>query len=79
MIRFDETTRQFSVYARPRDHHHARVVQEASFEAAAVAYLEGFHSPMGDGLDITVIVREIGTDHEHCFKIDLAGDISACG
>ena len=38
-------TRQFSVYARHVDSHHARVLEEASFEAAAVAYLEDFHPP----------------------------------
>ena len=32
-------TRQFSVHARHVDSHHARVLEEASFEAAAVAYL----------------------------------------
>ena len=39
-------TRQFSVCARHVHSHHARVLEEASFEAAAVAYLEDFHPPM---------------------------------
>ncbi len=34
--------RDFRVHARHIDSHHAHVVKEASFEAAAVAYVEDF-------------------------------------
>ncbi|WP_395942899.1 DUF5961 family protein [Brevundimonas sp.] len=71
--------RQFSVHARAVDHHHARLIEEASFEAAAVAYVEDFHPPLGDSDEISVIVRELGTGHEHCFMIDLrSGDAAPC-
>ncbi len=69
--------RQFSVHARHVDRHHARVLEEASFEAAAVAYLEDFHPPMTEDHEISVIVREVGTGHEHCFRIDLSANESA--
>jgi hypothetical protein len=73
-------TRQFSVHARHVGNHHARVVQETSFEAAAVAYLEDLHPPMTDDHEISVVVREVGTGHEHCFRIDLeSGETAACG
>ena len=74
-------TRTFSVRARHVDSHHARTLHEASFEAAAVAYVEDFHPPVaGEGDDISVIVRELETGHEHCFRIDLAsGDAEPCG
>lgn len=73
-------TRRFSVHARHVDGHHARVLQEASFEAAAVAYVEDFRPPVGDDDEISVIVREVETGHEHCFRIDLAsGDAAPCG
>lgn len=73
-------TRQFSIHARDLDRHHARVLEEASFEAAAVAYLEDFHPPMTMEHDIIVIVREVATGHEHCFRIDLnSGDTAPCG
>jgi hypothetical protein len=73
-------TRQFSVHARHVDGHHARVLQEASFEAAAVAYVEDFHPPIGDDNEISVIVREVETGHEHCFRIDLeSGEAAPCG
>lgn len=73
-------TRRFSVHARHIDQHHARLLDEASFEAAAVAYVEDFHPPVADDDEIRVIVREVGTSHEHCFRIDLVtGDTSPCG
>lgn len=73
-------TRQFRVHARHVDSHHARLLEEASFEAAAVAYVEDFHPPVGDDNEISVIVREVGTGHEHCFRIDLdSGDTAPCG
>ena len=73
-------TRQFSVHARHVDSHQARVLEETSFEAAAVAYVEDFHPPLGDDNEISVIVRELGTGHEHCFRIDLeSGETDSCG
>lgn len=72
--------RTFSVRARHVDGHHARTLEEASFEAAAVAYVEDFHPPIGDSDDISVIVREVETGHEHCFRIDLGtGETAPCG
>ena len=72
-------TRQFSVRARHVDHHHVRVLEEVSFEAAAVAYFEDLHA-LGDEHDISVIVRELGTGREHCFRIDLdSGETAPCG
>ena len=73
-------TRQFSVHARHMGGHHARLLEEASFEAAAVAYVEDFHPPVGEDNEINVIVREVATGREHCFRIDLeAGSAAPCG
>jgi hypothetical protein len=72
-------TRQFRVHARHVDHHHARVVEEASFEAVAVAYVEDFHPAMTEDHEISVIVREVESGHEHCFRIDLdSGEAAPC-
>jgi hypothetical protein len=72
--------RQFRVHARHIDSHHARTLEEASFEAAAVAYVEDFHLTVGDEKEISVIVREVETGHEHCFRIDLdSGEAAPCG
>ena len=72
--------REFSVHARHVDHHHARVISERSFEAAAVAYVEHLHELPDDGEELSVIVRELGTGHEHCFRVDLgSGETQSCG
>jgi hypothetical protein len=74
-----KSPRRFSVYARHVDRHHARIVEEASFEAAAVAYLEDFHPPVDDSNEVSVIVRDLADGHEHCFKVDLGGEAAPCG
>ena len=76
-----DSQRRFSVHARHVDSHHARIIQEATFEAAAVAYVEKYSLPVGTGLhELSVVVRELGTGHEHCFKIDLdSGQAAPCG
>jgi len=72
-------TRRFSVHARHIDAHHARVLEERSFEAAAIAYVEDMEA-IGDTREIRVIVRELDTNHEHCFRIDLqSGETAPCG
>ncbi len=73
-------TRSFSVRARHVDAHHARTLEEPSFEAAAVAYVEDLHDYQGDADAVSVIVRDLDTGHEHCFRIDLeSGETSPCG
>jgi hypothetical protein len=70
---------RFSVHARHLDAHHARTLEEHSFEAAAVAYVEDLHA-MGDDEEISVIVRDVDSGHEHCFRINLgSGASTACG
>jgi hypothetical protein len=76
------STRRFRVHARHLDRHHTRFVEERSFEAAAVAYLETFDLPAleGEELVVQVIVHDTGTGHEHCFRLDLeTGDTKPCG
>lgn len=73
-------SRRFSVHARHVDRHHARVVEEASFEAAAVAYVEDFHPAPDADNEVSVVVRDLEDGHEHCFRIDLdSGETAACG
>ena len=79
MTQVARETRKFSVHARTVDTHHARVLEEASFEAAAVAYVEDFAHIGGDH-EIAVIVRDLDSGHEHCFRIDLeSGEAAPCG
>ena len=70
-----ETTRTFRVHARHTDVHHARTLHEPSFEAAAIAYVEHLHDMPAEGGDISVVVREVDTGHEHSFRVSLeSGD-----
>ncbi|MDP9162967.1 MAG: DUF5961 family protein [Pseudomonadota bacterium] len=73
-------TRRFSVHARHIDQHHARLLDEVSFEAAAVAYVEDFHPAVDAGNEVSVIVHEVGTGHQHCFRINVhSGETALCG
>jgi hypothetical protein len=72
-------TRPFRVHARHVDSQ-ARIVREASFEAAAVAYVEDFHPPVDDDDEVSVIVQDMDDGREHCFRIDLdSGEAAPCG
>ena len=64
--------RSFSVHAKHLDERRGRVVEEASSEAAAIAFVEEFSLPTED-IDhlLTVIVRDMEGGDEHCFTIDL--------
>ena len=71
--------RTFHVLARHLESHLASTLLEPSFEAAAVAYVEDLHDLPVDGEAISVVVREVETGHEHCFRIDLeSGETSPC-
>jgi len=71
--------REFRVHARHVDQHHGHVVRETSFEAAAVAYLEDFPQAPDEDHEVSVIVRELETGHEHCFRVDLdTGETAPC-
>jgi hypothetical protein len=72
-------TRQFVVHARHIDAHHARTLHERSFEAAAVAYVEDLHD-FGSDHEVSVIVRDVDSGHEHCFRVDVDfGEAAPCG
>ena len=71
---------RFSVHARHVERHHARVFEEPSFEAAAIAYVEHFVSAADDSHEISVVVRDLDNGHEHCFRVDLdSGATESCG
>jgi len=71
-------THRFTVHARHVDAHHARTLEEPSFEAAAIAYVEDLHD-LGAEAELSVIVREVDTGREHCFRVDLeSGQAAPC-
>jgi len=73
-------TRAFRVHARHMDPHSARHIQEGSFEAAAVAYVETYVPTVTDEPEVNVIVHDVASGREHCFRIDLEnGETAPCG
>ena len=72
--------RRFRVHAGHIDRHQGVFVEEASFEAAAVAYVETHPVSAEADDELKVIVHDVASGHEHCFRIDLeTGETSACG
>ncbi|WP_158916157.1 DUF5961 family protein [Caulobacter sp. S45] len=72
-------TRRFSVHARHVERHHARIVAELSFEAAAVAYVEDFPLATDGDEALSVVVRDLESGREHCFRVDLeTGETAPC-
>lgn len=75
-----DSPHRFSVHARHIGAHSARIVEEGSFEAAAIAYLEDISPEVSVGSEISVVVRDIATGREHCYRVDLeSGDTAPCG
>jgi hypothetical protein len=68
-----EDIRRFRVRARHEDAHHGRIVLEPSFEAAAIAYAEHLPAGVGSHANISVIVHDLDSGHEHSFSIHMDG------
>ena len=57
----------------------SRIVEETSFEAAAIAYVETCHPAVDGSDDLSVIVRDLEDGGERCFRIDLdTGETRSC-
>jgi hypothetical protein len=63
--------RRFRVYPRYQAGEHARVFAEASFEAAAIAFIDDYAPAHDAGGEIAVHVLDLDSGLEHCFRIDL--------
>ena len=71
---------RYRVHPRDLEGSAVRVLEEASFEAAAVAYAEDFGHIVSDRSELKLIVRDLENGHEHCFVVDLdTGDADPCG
>ena len=74
------TLRRFRVHAGHLDRHHAVLVEEESFEAAVIAFVEDHPAAAEAADEMRVIVHDVVSGHEHCFKVDLAtGETASCG
>jgi hypothetical protein len=70
---------QFRVHAQDDHAHRTRVLEEDSFEAAALAYVEDWPHSIDEPPEVRVIVRDLEDGHERCFAIDLeTGEAGGC-
>jgi hypothetical protein len=80
MTQLTAKIRDFRVHARHVDAHDARTLRESSFEAAAITYVEGLHDIPVEGDEISVIVRDVESGHEHGFLVHLdSRQTTTCG
>ena len=79
MTKLSDPARRYSVRVRHTEPRHGRVVAETTFEAAAVAYVEDFPLSPDHAGEISLVVRDIESGREHCFRIDLeTGETTPC-
>ena len=73
------TLRRFRVHAG-HNRHHAVLIEEDSFEAAVVAFVERHPVATDTDDEMRVIVHDVASGHEHCFTVDLStGETTSCG
>ena len=76
----DATLRTFAVRARYDGGPAPHLIEETSFEAAAAAFVEGWPHPKADEAEVSVLVQDLSSGREHCFRIDLdSGEAEPCG
>ena len=71
-----ESVHRYRVQPLDIEGHPARVLQETSFEAAAVAFAEDFGAGMEHDA-VRLVVRDLDSGHEHCFRVDLDTDAAS--
>ena len=68
----------YRVHARG-DRSHGHAVEAASFEEAAITFVEMWRPPVHADNEVSVIVREADSGLELCYRIDLdSGDAAPC-
>jgi hypothetical protein len=74
-------TEAHSYFVRPRDDaRHGHVVEAASFEEAAVAFVERWSPPVDQEGDVALIVRDRDDGRELCLRLDVdSGEAAPCG
>ena len=65
--------RRFSVCLGEIESVAARSIDAVSFEAAALAYAEVAHTGLAE---LRLIVRDLETGAERCFRLDMALDVA---
>jgi hypothetical protein len=74
------TISAYRVHALHDARSHAHEVHGASFEEAALAFVEDWHPAPDDDGDVSLVVRDQQTGREQCFRIDIdTGETAPCG
>jgi hypothetical protein len=72
-------TRRFAVHGHAEAPSRAHVVEGASFEDAALRFVEAFHPPPEADDAVSLIVVDCADGRQQCFRIDLAtGETAPC-
>jgi hypothetical protein len=80
MTQASPETRSFSVRARYGGGRTPQVIEEASFEAAALAFVEDWPHPAAGEAALSILVQDLGSGREHCYRIHLdTGAAEPCG
>ena len=75
----DTELRRFAVHAAHEDRGREHTVEGASFEDAAVAFVETWHPTVDAEGDVQVIVTDCETGRQHCLRIDVdTGEAAPC-
>lgn len=70
---------RFAVHGRHQAHPHDHIVLGRSFEDAALGFVEDWHPAMDADGEVAVVVRDLETGAEQCFRIDLdSGTAGPC-
>jgi hypothetical protein len=70
---------RFSAYAAEEGAHHRHATTAASFEAAALEFVENWHPAAWTADELTVIVVDCESGCEQCFTVDIgAGAVKPC-
>ena len=72
-------TRRFCVHGAAEAPSRGEVVEGLSFEDAALAFVEARHLEPDGGDEVALMVADVETGEQQCFRVDLAsGDTAPC-
>lgn len=72
-------SRRFAVHEASEDRARGHAVEAASFEDAALEFLEAWHPQADDHGDVTLVVTDCETGREHCLRVDTGtGETAPC-
>jgi len=72
-------SRRFAVHAASEDRARGHTVEAASFEAAALEFLDAWHPHLDADGDVTLVVTDCESGREHCLRVDSGtGETAPC-